>query len=66
MTSAKFPIHGNLLGFDFDQSKVDPQLVNKLATMTFKCKAIIDNKGLINQNNDLFHDTPGALVISGL
>ena len=35
MTSAKFPIHRDLLGFDFDQSKVDQQLVNKLATMKF-------------------------------
>jgi DNA replication protein DnaC len=35
MTSAKFPIHRDLLGFDFGQSKVDQQLVNSLATMKF-------------------------------
>jgi len=35
MSSAKFPIHRDLLGFDFDQSKVDQQLVNNLATMKF-------------------------------
>ena len=35
MSSAKFPIHRDLLGFDFGQSKIDQQLVNKLATMTF-------------------------------
>jgi len=35
MTSAKFPIHRDLLGFDFGQSKVDQPLVNKLATMKF-------------------------------
>ena len=35
MTSAKFPTHRDLLGFDFDQSKVDQQRVNKLATMKF-------------------------------
>ena len=35
MSSAKFPIHRDLLGFDFGQSKVDQQLVNKLATMSF-------------------------------
>ena len=35
MSSAKFPIHRDLLGFDFGQSKVDQQLVNKLATMKF-------------------------------
>ncbi len=32
---AKFPIHRNLLGFDFNQSKVDEQLISKLATMEF-------------------------------
>ena len=35
MTSARFPIHRDLLGFDFDQSKADQQWVNKLATMNF-------------------------------
>jgi DNA replication protein DnaC len=35
MTSAKFPIHRNLLAFDFGQSKVDQPLVNSLATMKF-------------------------------
>jgi DNA replication protein DnaC len=35
MSSAKFPIHRDLLGFDFGQSKVDQKLVNNLATMTF-------------------------------
>jgi len=35
MSSAKFPIHRDLLGFDFGQSKVNQQLVNNLATMTF-------------------------------
>ncbi|MFA5925222.1 MAG: ATP-binding protein [Methylococcaceae bacterium] len=31
MSSAKFPIHRDLLGFEFCQSKVDQQLINKLA-----------------------------------
>ena len=35
MTAAKFPIHRDLLGFDFGQSKVDQPLVNSLATMKF-------------------------------
>jgi DNA replication protein DnaC len=35
MSSAKFPIHRDLLGFDFAQSKVDQQLANNLATMKF-------------------------------
>jgi DNA replication protein DnaC len=35
MTSAKFPIHRDLLGFDFAISKVDSSLVNQLATSKF-------------------------------
>lgn len=35
MTSAKFPIHRDLLGFDFGISKVDPTLIQSLATMKF-------------------------------
>ena len=35
MGSAKFPIHRDFLGFDFDQSIVDQSLINKLATMKF-------------------------------
>ena len=35
MTSAKFPIHRDLLGFDFGQSKVDQQLVNILHAVKF-------------------------------
>ncbi len=35
MNAAKFPVHRDLAGFDFDTSKVDQQLVRKLATLTF-------------------------------
>ncbi len=35
MYSAKFPIHRDLAGFDFHQSKVDKTLVDELATMRF-------------------------------
>jgi DNA replication protein DnaC len=35
MTSAKFPIHRDLAGFDFDSSKVDQNLVRQLATLSF-------------------------------
>jgi DNA replication protein DnaC len=35
MSSAKFPIHRDLSGFDFGQSKADQALINQLATMTF-------------------------------
>ena len=35
MFAAKFPLHRDLAGFDFDSSKVDQALVRQLATMTF-------------------------------
>ena len=35
MTSAKFPIHRDLLGFEFGIAKVDPTLIHSLATMKF-------------------------------
>ena len=35
VNAAKFPVHRNLAGFDFSQSKVDAQLVTRLATMEF-------------------------------
>jgi DNA replication protein DnaC len=39
ITSAKFPVHRDLLGFDFSQSKVDRQLVMQLATLEFTAAA---------------------------
>ncbi len=35
LTSAKFPVHRDLAGFDFDSSKVDRDLVGQLSTLTF-------------------------------
>ena len=35
INAAKFPVHRNLLGFDFTQSRVDERLISKLATMEF-------------------------------
>lgn len=35
VNAAKFPVHRNLAGFDFSQSKVDAQLITRLATMEF-------------------------------
>lgn len=35
MNAAKFPVHRDLAGFDFDACKVDRQLVKKLATTEF-------------------------------
>ena len=35
MKAAKFPLHRDLAGFDFDSSKVDESLVKTLATLSF-------------------------------
>lgn len=35
MHTARFPVHRNLAGFDFSQSKVDASLIDRLATMAF-------------------------------
>lgn len=35
LNAAKFPIHRNLAGFDFVQSKVDQSLIEQLATLAF-------------------------------
>lgn len=35
MHTARFPVHRNLAGFDFSQSKVDEPLISRLATMQF-------------------------------
>jgi DNA replication protein DnaC len=35
MHVARFPVHRNLAGFDFSQSKVDEALIDRLATMQF-------------------------------
>ncbi len=35
MNAAKFPIHRDLAGFDFESSKVDQSLVKQLATLSF-------------------------------
>ncbi len=33
--SAKFPVHRDLAGFDFTQSKVEESLIDELATLAF-------------------------------
>jgi DNA replication protein DnaC len=35
MNAAKFPVHRDLAGFDFESSKADQQLVKQLATLSF-------------------------------
>jgi DNA replication protein DnaC len=64
MTSAKFPIHRDLLGFDFGQSKVDPQLVNNLATMKFTDAA--ENLVLVGGTGTGKTHLATALGVSGI
>jgi IstB-like ATP binding protein len=35
MLTAKFPVHRDLAGFDFEHSKVDAALISELATLSF-------------------------------
>jgi DNA replication protein DnaC len=39
INAARFPIHRDLQGFDFSQSKVDEQLINQLTAMEFTAAA---------------------------
>ena len=39
MNVAKFPVHRDLAGFDFESSKVDQSLIKQLATLSFTDKA---------------------------
>jgi DNA replication protein DnaC len=39
MNAARFPVHRDLAGFDFGQSKVDKSLINKFALMDFTAAA---------------------------
>jgi hypothetical protein len=47
MHSARFPIHRDRAGFDFDQSKVDRLQITIFATTTFTEKATIDSTASI-------------------
>ena len=64
MNAAKFPVHRDLAGFDFDSSKVDQHLVKQLATLSFTDSA----------ENAVFIGGPGtgkthlatAIAVSGI
>ena len=64
MYAAKFPVHRDLAGFDFDSSKVDQALVRQLATLAFTDTA----------QNTVFIGGPGtgkthlatAIAVSGI
>ncbi len=64
MNAAKFPVHRDLAGFDFDSSKADQHLVKQLATLSFTDSA----------ENAVFIGGPGtgkthlatAIAVSGI
>ena len=64
MSAAKFPVHRDLAGFDFDSSKADQHLVKQLATLSFTDSA----------ENAVFIGGPGtgkthlatAIAVSGI
>ena len=45
MTAAKFPVHRDLAGFDFEASKVDRKLIHQLGAMAFT--EVAHNAGLV-------------------
>lgn len=64
MNAAKFPVHRDLAGFDFDSSKVDRQLVEQLATLTFTDTA--QNAVLIGGPSTGKTHLATAIAVSGI
>ena len=62
MHAAKFPVHRDLAGFDFEQSKVDRSLITEMADLSFTETAhdvvLIGGTGKINP--------AAALGVSGI
>ena len=64
LNAARFPIHRDLAGFDFAQSKVDAALIGKLATLTFTEKA--ENAVLIGGTGTGKTHLATALGVAGI
>jgi DNA replication protein DnaC len=64
MHSAKFPVHRDLAGFEFEQSKVDKSLIEELATLSFTEQA--HNVVLIGGTGTGKTHLATALGISGI
>jgi DNA replication protein DnaC len=64
INAAKFPIHRNLLGFDFSQSKVDESLIKKLAVMEFTDSA--QNLVLVGGTGTGKTHLATAIAVSGI
>ena len=64
MSAAKFPVHRDLAGFDFETSPVDQRLVNQLATLSFTDTA--QNAVLIGGPGTGKTHLATAIAISGI
>jgi DNA replication protein DnaC len=64
MNAAKFPVHRDLAGFDFDSSKADQHLVKQLATMSFTDSA--ENAVLIGGPGTGKTHLATAIAVSGI
>lgn len=62
MNAAKFPVHRDLAGFDFDSSKVDQHLVKQLATLSFTAQ----NAVLIGGSGTGKTHLATAIAVSGI
>ena len=64
MHAAKFPVHRDLAGFDFDSSKVDQPLIKQLATLSFTDSA--QNAVLIGGPGTGKTHLATAIAVSGI
>ena len=64
MNAAKFPVHRDLAGFDFDSAKVDRRLIEQLATLTFTDTA--QNAVLIGGTGTGKSHLATAIAVSGI
>ena len=64
MNAAKFPVHRDLAGFDFDSSKADQHLVKQLATLSFTDAA--ENAVLIGGPGTGKTHLATAIAVSGI
>ena len=64
MNAAKFPVHRDLAGFDFDSSKADQHLIKQLATLSFTDSA--ENAVLIGGPGTGKTHLATAIAVSGI
>ena len=64
MTAAKFPVHRDLAGFDFEASKVDRKLIHQLGAMAFT--EVAHNAGLVGGPGAGKTHVATAIGVSGI